>query len=68
MLYAEQEVKRMAVVVVEPLKNAYFPSYMVEKNTVAVQDHLKERFLFVPQKLIQRKIWQKLDFVINIVT
>ena len=69
MSYAELVVKRKkAAVVVEILKNAYFLSYMLAKNIVAVQNLPKEINHFVPLKWIRRKISQKWDIVINIVT
>ena len=69
MSYAELVVKRKkAAVVVEILKNAYFLSYMLAKNIVAVQNLPKGRNHFVPLKWIQRKNCQKWDIVINIVT
>ena len=60
MLYAELVAKRkVAAVVVEIHKNAYFLSYMLAKNIVAVQNLPKERNHFVPLKWIQRKNCQR---------
>ena len=57
MLYAELVAKRkVAAVVVEILKNAYFLSYMLAKNIVAVQNLPKERNHFVPLKLQLRHL------------
>ena len=55
MLYAELKVKTMAVVVVETVENAYSLSYIVAKNTAAVQKLPKEVLLSALQMWIRRK-------------